>query len=71
LKENLKELNVDGSELECSCLNNWLLEQDYVTGYDCEKENDEKCSPVVIRDNYEFDFALETPQNAYVNTTQR
>ena len=65
----MKELNFDGSEIECSCLNNWLLDYNYVSGYNCQKEEENNCAPVVIKDNYNFAFALETSQKAYVSKT--
>ena len=69
IKESLENINVDGSKMECDCVNSWLQGAEFNNGYDCDDANNEvtECAPKVAKDGYNFEFPEDTSQSAIVS----
>ena len=67
MKESLENINLDGSKMECDCVNSWLQGAEFNNGYDCDDANEvNECAPKVAKDGYNFEFQEDTSQSAIV-----
>jgi len=63
--ESLENINVDGSKMECDCVNAWLQGAEFNNGYNCDDANEvAECAPKVAKDGYNFEFQEDTSQSA-------
>ena len=68
IKESLENINVDGSKMECDCVNAWLQGAEFNNGYNCDDANEvAECAPKVAKDGYNFEFQEDTSQSAIVS----
>ena len=68
VKESLENINVDGSKMECDCVNSWLQGAEFNNGYNCDDANEvTECAPKVAKDGYNFEFQEDTSQSAIVS----
>ena len=61
------------SDMECSCINDWMLETNgIVSGYDCNKADVDihNCPPQSLMDGYIFNFQEDTSNTAIVSVNR-